>query len=296
LIAISYANVCIVIKDNMIHPGILSENIFHVSQSHFPVLASKVLQGLAPSVQELAVDLTLKNAATTLEDMYVEYYTRNLSSSNNVAVLPLIGEMSRYSYWGLGNEFLTKCLERIAQNEQYVGAVFKTNTPGGTADSCVGFADAIRAFPKPVIFHVENICCSSGMFVACQGDEIVVEKQASSLLGSLGTYILYQNYAGYFKNQGIEFEMIRAEGSEDKNKVNPYEPLSEEGRAKLVARATAAKKEFHGYVRAGRAGKLKSEEIFTGGEYNWKEAMALGLADRTGTLKDAINRVIQLSK
>ena len=280
----------------MIQSGILSENIFHVSGSYFPALSMKVMKQFAPSIQDLAIDKTVRNASKTIEDLYVDYFTENLSTNSDVAVLPLIGEMSRYSYWSYGNEFLIKCLERIAVNDQYKGVVFKTNTPGGTADSCVAFADAVIAFKKPKVIHVENVCCSAGAFIASQADEIFLEPQASTMYGSLGTYILYQNYAGKFKNEGIEMEFIRAEGSEDKVKINMLEPLTEELRATLVARATAAKKEFHGYVKRGRAGKITSDEVFTGNEYNANEAIRLGLADRKGTLKDAINRVIQLSK
>lgn len=280
----------------MIQQGILNENIFHVSGLHFQVLSAKIMSGLNPSIQDLVIDKTLRNASTTYEDLYVDYFTQNFSTSKDVAVLPLIGTMSRYGYWSYGNEFLMKCLERIDLSDQYKGVVFKTNTPGGTADSCAAFADAVIAFKKPKIMHVESVCGSAGVFVGSQFDEIFLENQASTIYGSIGTYILYQNYMGYFKNQGIQFEYIRAEGSEDKVRINEAEELTEELRAELVARATAGRKEFIGYVRRGRAGKIKSEEVFTGKEYNATEAIKLGLADRKGTLKDAVNRVIQLSK
>lgn len=279
---------------------LFSENIFHCAKEHSSLFAAKIRQRLAPTVDEMslyAAALTAKarNAEMTIHDYYVSYFTERYGIRKDVAVIPVIGEMSRYSYWSYGNEFLIKCLESIDANEQYRGVVLRFDTPGGTADSCSAFADAVSNFSKPKIAQT-NYCASAGVFVSSQCDEVHLEPQSCTQYGSIGTLIMYENWQGYLEKQGVIVEIIRAEGSEDKAVINPYEELTAEKRAELVARATNARKEFLGYVKRGRAGKIASEEVFTGKMYGTNDAIKLGLADRTGTMKDAVNRVISLSK
>lgn len=277
---------------------LFSENIFHVQKEYAPILANKIGSRLPATINEVAFIRQVKNVSNGSFDYiqaYVEYFTETYGTRKDVAIIPIIGEMSRYSYWSYGNEFLIQCLHKIAASEQYKGAVLKIDTGGGTADSCNIFADAIANFPKPIVSQT-NFCCSAGCFVGFQADEVIVENQAATQIGSLGSLWLYQNYMGYLEKEGIITKIIRAEQTPDKARINPFEELTPELEAEMQQKTTAACKEFHGYVKRGRAGKITSDEVFTGKTYSAKDALRLGLADRTGTLKDAENRVITLSR
>ncbi len=277
---------------------LFSENIFHLQKEYAPTLALKIGNRLPATINEVAFIKQVKNISNGSFDLalaYVEYFTEKFSSRPDVAVIPIIGEMSRYSYWSYGNEFLMQCLDKIAESEQYKGVFLKVDTGGGTADSCNIFADCVANFPKPIVAQT-NFCCSAGYFIASQCDEIIVEPQAATQIGSLGSIWFYQNYMGYLEKEGITIKMIRAEQTPDKARINPYEELTPELEAEMQQKTTAACKEFHGYVKRGRAGKITSDEVFTGKTYSAQEALKLGLADRTGTMKDAINRVITLSR
>lgn len=277
---------------------LFSENIFHCSKAYANPLAFKLGNRMPATINEVAFIKQVKNlqnGAFDIAQAYVEYFSEKYSTRPDVAYIPIIGEMSRYSYWSYGNEFLMQCLNRIEANEQYKGVVLRVDTGGGTADSCNIFADTVASFSKPKITYTNN-CCSAGYFIASQSDEIIVEPQAATQIGSLGTLIIYQNYMAYLEKSGIATKVIRAEQSIDKAIINPFEEFTKEMEDDLIAKATVACKEFHGYVKRGRAGKITSEEVFTGKTYSANEAIKLGLADRTGTFKDAVNRVITLSK
>ena len=222
-----------------------------------------------------------------------DYLNREYSPREDVLVLPIVGEMSRYSYDALGNELLSECLRAAFQNDKYKAIVLKIDSGGGTADSCALLADAINARNKPVIAHATR-CYSAAYFVASQCDEIIIEGEASSGLGSIGSLIRYQNIQLMLERNGIVDRLIRAKKSTEKALINSTEPLTPELERKLVEIATACHKEFEGYVRRGRAGKLTSDEWVTGNEYDAKTALKMGLIDGVGTLAQVVASLSEL--
>jgi ClpP class serine protease len=115
-------------------------------------------------------------------------------------------------------------------------------------------------------------------------------------IGSIGVLLVLADQSQALEKQGIKVQIIRADGSQDKALVNGVEPVSDETMAELKATLNACRAEFVGYVRRGRAGKLQSNEVFTGKMYTATQAVSNGLADRKGNLQQAIQRAIQLSK
>ena len=234
--------------------------------------------------------------ASGIAKSWNDYLTQVYSTDKNVLVLPVEGEMSRSGYWGYGNEFFIRQLNDAATDSDFKGAVLKMNTPGGTCDSTPAFAEAVANFQKlkPIITQT-GYCNSAGIYVASQCDEIIVEDQAATSIGSIGTLLIYENYKKYLEMQGIDMEIMRATASKDKARVNWIEDLSDEARAGLQSMLDACQKEFAGAVKRGRAGKIASEEIFSGKTYNAADAIALGLADGKGDLNFAVKRVLKLA-
>lgn len=226
-----------------------------------------------------------------------EYLTKVYSPNASVLVLPIEGTMSRVGNWyNLGNDTLISLLESAANDDTYKGAVLKMNTPGGTADSTPALAQAVADFrkKKPII-TATAYCASAGYYVASQCDEIIMEDQAASSIGSIGTLLYLENYQKALEQQGIKVEIMRATASTEKARINSIEELTPESRAELQSLLDACQTEFAGAVKRGRVGKITSE-VFSGKMYGTKEAIRLGLADSTGTLHTAVSRVLQLSK
>jgi len=187
-------------------------------------------------------------------------------------------------------------LNSALKDPDYIGAVLDIQSPGGTADSTSAFAQTVYNFNKvkPIVTSTAY-CCSAALQVASQSSEIHIEDQASSMMGSIGTLLILENYIEYLKQQGVEVRIMRAKGSEDKALVNPYEQLPENAEAELQAMLDACQREFVGSVKRGRAGKITSSEVFTGKVYNATNSIRLGLADRKGDLYGAIKRVPELA-
>ena len=226
------------------------------------------------------------------EQWVAEYFRK----ANGVAQLPIDGAMSRSGEMcSYGNETLMYWLDVLKRDPDTVAVVLKTNSPGGTVDSTRAFADAVRNFGKPIVAWTP-FAASAAYYVASQCTEIMVEDQLVGGVGSIGVLMVLADQSGALEKQGIKVQIIRADGSEQKALVNGVEAISDETMAELKATLNACRAEFVGYVRRGRAGKLTSDEVFSGKMYVAKAAVRLGLADRVGSLEMAHKRALQLSK
>lgn len=217
---------------------------------------------------------------------YLREYLR--AGGGDVAVVPIEGTMSRFGFCGMGNELTIDVLAAAAAEPVVKAVVLKGHTPGGTLDSTEILANAIRNFPKPIVGYVNGMVASAGVFALSQCDEIVMENSISASFGSIGVLMVYIDQAGALEKAGMKVTIFRASDSVDKARVNGVEPLSEELLTEIQTDLDEAMATFKGYVRRGRAGKLQSDEVFSGKMYNKTKALALGLVDRAGALADAI--------
>lgn len=228
----------------------------------------------------------------------IDYDLRDLrdylkAGGGEVAVIPISGAMSRDGMCGYGNEYTARILEKADAYDTVKAVVLKINTPGGTVDSTEMLADTVKNFSKPIVAWTPY-CASAGVFVASQADEIILEPSVTAEIGSIGVLMVYTDYSKYLEKEGMDVQIFRAEGSEDKALINGIEPLTDELKAEIQADLNACRKAFLGYVKRGRAGRLKSNEVFSGKMYKKEQAIQLGLADKIGSLNDAIKRARKL--
>ena len=107
--------------------------------------------------------------------------------------------------------------------------------------------------------------------------------------------MVYENIKEMLEKQGRKVEIIRDAESVDKAKPNSIEPLTDADRQELIDSMSGTKETFKSYVKQGRAGVLKSSEVFTGKTYGPKEALKLGLVDKVGSIKDAYTLIKSIS-
>lgn len=218
------------------------------------------------------------------------------AGGGDVAVFPIEGSMSRNGYCNMGNEQLARIVA-LAKNEPSIrAAVVRPNTPGGTVDSTRMLTEAFIDFQKskPLIAQTP-FCCSAGYFSISNVQEIWLEDQTETRVGSIGVLSVYMDETKSLEKQGLSVQIIRADGSEQKSLINGIEPLTDELKAQMKEEMNEARQEFIGFVRRGRAGKITSDEVFTGAVFKNKKAIELGLADRIGSLPQAIARARQLA-
>lgn len=232
------------------------------------------------------IDVYDKNGDWSYVRASLDQYLK--AGGGEVAVIPIVGTMSRFGMCGMGNEFIAAVLQEAAFEPKCKAVVLKATSPGGTVDSTEMLADQVRLFPKPVVAFVAGQAASACLFVISQADVIVIENSVSAEMGSIGVLAIHVDQSQALEKQGMKVTIFRATDSVDKMRINPVEPLNEGIIQELQENLDASQKTFKGYVRRGRAGKLKSDEVFTGKMYNNPNSIRLGLADRSGSLQDAI--------
>lgn len=205
-----------------------------------------------------------------------------------VAVIPIQGAMSRFGMCGMGNEFTARMLAMAANEPTVKAVVLKGHTPGGSVDSIEMLADAVRAFPKTIVGYVNGMVASAGVFAFSPSDAIVMENSSMAEYGSIGVLNVHVDQSAALEKAGMTVTIFRAGESVDKARFNAIEPLTPELMQEMQDELDDALKVFKGYVRRGRAGKLTSDEVFTGKMYKGKDALRLGLVDKLGGLQDAI--------
>lgn len=234
-------------------------------------------------------------AGSTEYYRYIADYYRQIGGGE-VMILPILGSMSRYGYCGWGTEDYDAILAAAYQMDSIKAIVLKMDTPGGTVDGTKALAERVRARTKPVGVWTPG-CYSAGYFVASQADFIMMENQAVSGVGSIGVLWVVVDQSAALEKGGYKAHVVRADGSERKALLNGLEPIDDamiEAECKPIL--NDCRTEFVGYVRRGRAGKLTSGEWETADVFGPKKAIAIGLADSTGTMDDAVKLALKLSK
>lgn len=216
------------------------------------------------------------------------------AGGGDVAVIPVVGTMSRFGMCGPGNEFIAAVLDEAAMERAVKAVVMKGTTQGGTVDSTEMLADVVANFPKPIVGFVAGEVASAGVFFMSQCHKIVMENSVSAGFGSIGVLAIHVDQRAAMEKQGLVATICRATDSVDKMTINGIEPLTAELKQEIQVSLDGAMKSFKGYVRRGRAGSLKSDEVFTGKMYNTTKSIQLGLVDRAGSLADAIKLARQL--
>src|SRR5207237_10294998 len=84
---------------------------------------------------------------------------------------------------------------------------------------------------KPITAAVNTMAASAAYWLASQADEVVITP--SGLAGSIGVYLVHEDWSAANAQMGIDVTYISA--GRFKTEANPDEPLSEDAKAALQA-------------------------------------------------------------
>lgn len=215
-----------------------------------------------------------------------------------LAVIPVRGVIAHRmgsmddSSGGTSCERIGAMLDRAASDASVSTILYDFETPGGTVPGVMELASKMFELrgTKRQVAMVNGMAASAGYWLAAQCDEIVCTPSGSS--GSIGVFSVVQNLSAALEQQGIKVEVIKA--GKYKAEGNPFEPLSEEGRAFIQARVDEAYAQFVKDVARGRA--VSVSDVRSGyGEgrtLTAKDAKAAGLIDRIATMDETIGRLV----
>lgn len=212
-----------------------------------------------------------------------------LRYTSQIVVVPIVGQV-------YGFEPYTSTL-RLAREDPYVkGVILYFETPGGLAYPCIEIAEEVRTLRevKPVYAVMGGECTSGGYYIASFAEKIYTRK--NTITGGVGVLAIWMDYSKYYEKQGIKV-WVWSTGRE-KDFGAPWRPPTEEEKAKIQAEVDRIFNKLLEDIKTNREKltlegleKLKTGKIFLG-----DKAVKLGLADKIGTIHEAIEDLANLCK
>ncbi len=217
-------------------------------------------------------------------------------SKPKIAVVTAEGEIS-YSKGGAfplrGAEAATPAtLENAFRSAEKDGAikaiVFRVNSPGGMAlasDEILHAAEKASR-KKPLIVSMGNLAASGGYFISMSADKLFAD--AGTLTGSIGVFGGKVNLEELYEKIEMGKELYTR--GKFAGMASDIRPFTDEEREKQIEHISAFYGHFKDLVSENRKMRNDSVESLAQGQvWTGKEAVANGLIDEVGGLKQAID-------
>jgi protease-4 len=191
---------------------------------------------------------------------------------------------------------LRTALEEAARLKSVKAVVLRVNSPGGSATASeiiLAATQRVKA-KKPFVVSMGDVAGSGGYYVACAADTIFADE--STITGSIG--VVGGKFATnpLWNKVGITFKAYQR--GKNAGMLSSAHTFSKEERARMQSWMDDIYGVFKGHVVAIRGKKLKKpiDELAGGRVYTGRQALELGLVDKMGGLRDAIDHVAAQAK
>jgi signal peptide peptidase SppA len=215
-----------------------------------------------------------------------------------VAVLPLFGtifpraNMMTQMSGATSAEMFGKEFAALLQDPEVSSIIIDVDSPGGQVDGIEELSNQIfdARGQKPVVAVVDHLMASAAYWIGTAADEVVMSPSGEA--GSIGVFAVHQDVSTALQQAGIKVNLISA--GKYKTEGNPYEPLAEEARGAIQSRVNEY---YDSFVNAIARNRGTSPDAVRNGfgegrVVGARQAVALGMADRVGTLEETIDRML----
>lgn len=214
----------------------------------------------------------------------------------SVAILPLRGVIAnRMSMFddisgGTSAEGFSRQFQSAVRDDGFKAIVIDVDSPGGAVSGADELSSMIYAArgTKPIVAHVNANCASAAYWIASAADEVVVTPTGA--VGSIGVIGIRDDISKALDTAGIKRHLITA--GRFKRDGQPFEPMTDDETARWQAKVDARYEMFIKAVARNRG--VDIEAVRTGfGEGDMVDAspaVAMGMADRVGTLEETLQR------
>ncbi|VUT27784.1 MAG: protease 4 [Candidatus Syntrophoarchaeum sp. GoM_oil] len=180
------------------------------------------------------------------------------------------------------------CTElRAADRDDAVKAiVLRMNSPGGTPAAAQEILTEIKRIEKPIVVSMGDIAASGAYYIAAPADVIIANPD--TITGSIGVIWVFENREGEYREEGINYTVVKS--GEMKDMGAPWRNLTEDEEGYANEMVTSAFERFVEVVASGRNMTInETRNLSDGRVYLGADAMELGLVDELGNLYDAID-------
>ncbi|MGD9141582.1 MAG: signal peptide peptidase SppA, partial [bacterium] len=167
--------------------------------------------------------------------------------------------------------------------------VVRVESPGGGVAASQEIYEALRNVRDsgtPVIVSMGGIAASGGYYVACGADSILANP--GTLTGSIGVIMNFPMARELMRKVGLEWEVLKT--GEFKDTGSFARPMTDRERALLEEILFDVYDQFVSVVSTERNMTVDEvKKIADGSVYTGRQALEMGLVDRLGGLRDAID-------
>jgi signal peptide peptidase SppA len=278
-----------------------------MSDLKYPMIRRAIIEtpwAILPSKLDEIVDFMAFKAAggeVSLEEIEARFGTSRERGerrrSGQIGVLPVTGTLSHRmgllsnASGGTSYEALTQQFRELVNDPDVDAIVLDIDSPGGSVAGVDELAEEIYQArgTKPITAVANALMASAAYWIGSAADELVVTPSAQ--VGSIGVMAAHEDRSGMLEKLGVDMTIVSAGRYKAEN--NPYEPMTEEGRAAIQKRVDESYDRFITAVAKHRG--VFPETVRNGfGEgrvVGAEEAVALGMADRIDTLDHTIATV-----
>lgn len=218
-----------------------------------------------------------------------------LANEQGIYVLPIHGTLVQRAVGldalsGLTSYVsIARRLDAALADDSVRGIVLEIDSPGGEAAGVFDLADKIRAASavKPIWAVANDAAFSAAYALASATSRLFVTR--TSGIGSIGVIALHVDQSQSDANAGLKFTPIHAGAR--KNDGTPHEPLTDEARGSIQAEVNRLYELFVLTVADQRGLSAEAVRKTEAALYFGQDAINVGLADRLGTLNDAVQQM-----
>jgi protease IV len=189
---------------------------------------------------------------------------------------------------GIGSDTVAAALRAAAADDKARAVVLRVNSPGGSATaSDVIWREVVRlrASGKPVVVSMGDVAASGGYFISAPADVIVT--QPGTLTGSIGVIMGKPVLREMFGRAGLHTDTVAE--NQNATMFSLSRPFSEPEWDRINAWLDAIYTDFTEKVASGRRMDVERvHELARGRVWTGADAVANGLADEAGGLREAI--------
>ena len=186
---------------------------------------------------------------------------------------------------------LVAALDKAAADRGVRAVVLRIDSPGGSVTASDVMHREVRRFTertgKPVVAALATVAASGGYYLALAADQIVAEP--TSITGSIGVIFPTFNFSQAMERWGIASRAVVSRPNKDL--ASPFEPMEEAHYQILQALVDESYAKFRALLIERRQGldPARLDDATDGRIFSGDQAVAMGLADATGGIREAFD-------
>ncbi|HUR12273.1 MAG TPA: signal peptide peptidase SppA [Flavitalea sp.] len=220
------------------------------------------------------------------------------SGAKDIAVIYAEGDIidGKGQKGQIGSEEYRRMIRRVRLDKNIHAIVLRINSGGGSslASENIWRELTLARKEKPVVVSFGDVAASGAYYVSCNADTIFT--QPNTITGSIGVFALIPNLQKFFNNKlGVTFDEVNT--GPESAQLTVTRPLTDMQKRFIQAQVDTIYHDFKSRVAEGRKISMEfTDSIGQGRVWSGNRAIKIGLADRLGGLKDALDCAARMAK